>query len=231
MIGEKITAGEYVYLHIMKNIREGIYKPNEKIPSENELAEIYKCSRNTVRSALNRLSALGFVKTYKGKGTFVKEPEFTARIETLLPQLFSGSNDYLSIMLLWVAVESESAGLASQRMTYSQIAKLEALVLDMEEHRDDLEYYSKKDAEFHAVIAEASGNGLLINLIKMVRAILNDVMDDFIKEFGNYESIESHRNILYQIKIMDSENAHMQMRRHTYSAITRYLNMDRRKQY
>lgn len=45
--------------------------PNDKLPSERKLVQIYKVSRTTVRSALNELETLGYIYRQRGKGTFV----------------------------------------------------------------------------------------------------------------------------------------------------------------
>lgn len=52
--------------HIKKD-----YQPNQQLPSERELVEMYKVSRSTVRLALNELEAKGLIYRLHGKGTFV----------------------------------------------------------------------------------------------------------------------------------------------------------------
>lgn len=54
-----------------KEIKEGIYKPGDLIPSENELAAKYSLSRPTVRQALAELVNTNYLVKVKGKGTFV----------------------------------------------------------------------------------------------------------------------------------------------------------------
>ncbi|HUV15819.1 MAG TPA: GntR family transcriptional regulator [Pelolinea sp.] len=58
-------------------INTGDLQPGQRIPSENELCDIYKISRTTVRQALNDLSMRGKLVRVKGKGTFVAK--FLAR--------------------------------------------------------------------------------------------------------------------------------------------------------
>jgi GntR family transcriptional regulator len=45
--------------------------PGDKIPTEEDLQEIYTASRNTIRDAIKRLVSLGLVQTRPGLGTFV----------------------------------------------------------------------------------------------------------------------------------------------------------------
>ena len=62
---------------ILKQIDEGILKPNQKIPTEQELSELYQISRMTVRKSLAQLVDEGILAKKQGKGTFVQEPKIT----------------------------------------------------------------------------------------------------------------------------------------------------------
>lgn len=54
-------------------INSGVLPQGSRLPTEDELIEEYRASRNTVRSALKELSVRGLVYTLHGKGTFVSE--------------------------------------------------------------------------------------------------------------------------------------------------------------
>ena len=57
---------------LISQIREGKYKPNDKLPSENELADLYKVPRMVIRKAYERLQELGFIFSKQGKGSYVQ---------------------------------------------------------------------------------------------------------------------------------------------------------------
>lgn len=57
------------YLEIM--IEKGTLKPGSRIPSEQELCELFNTSRITVRRAIKELSEKGVLEAIHGKGTFV----------------------------------------------------------------------------------------------------------------------------------------------------------------
>ncbi|MBS4032120.1 MAG: GntR family transcriptional regulator [Clostridiales bacterium] len=48
------------------------YEPNEKLPSENDLAYRFCVPRMTVRKAYERLQEMGYIYALQGKGSFVK---------------------------------------------------------------------------------------------------------------------------------------------------------------
>ncbi|BDG47310.1 MULTISPECIES: trehalose operon repressor [Parageobacillus] len=60
-----------IYHDLAEKIRQGHWKPYDKLPSENELVERYHTSRETIRKALNLLSEHGYIQKMKGKGSIV----------------------------------------------------------------------------------------------------------------------------------------------------------------
>ncbi|WP_394138830.1 GntR family transcriptional regulator [Cytobacillus oceanisediminis] len=57
---------------LISKIKEGTYKPNEKLPSENELADQYRVPRMVVRKAYEQLQELGFIFSKQGRGSYVQ---------------------------------------------------------------------------------------------------------------------------------------------------------------
>jgi GntR family trehalose operon transcriptional repressor len=60
-----------IYKEWTDKIKSGEIKAGEALPSENELAEKYDTSRETIRKALNLLSQNGFIQKIRGKGSIV----------------------------------------------------------------------------------------------------------------------------------------------------------------
>lgn len=58
---------------IMDLIRDGSLKIGTKMPTERELSEKLKISRNTISAAYKELEQEGVLKSYQGRGTFVAE--------------------------------------------------------------------------------------------------------------------------------------------------------------
>lgn len=59
---------------ILKDIQAGTLKPDERLPTEEELASHFAVSKITVRQALRELSGLGLIRREQGRGTFVQRP-------------------------------------------------------------------------------------------------------------------------------------------------------------
>ena len=60
--------------YILRDIKNGIYKPGDYIPTEEELCNTLGISRGTVRQAINLLVDEGFLERIRGKGSLVKAP-------------------------------------------------------------------------------------------------------------------------------------------------------------
>jgi GntR family transcriptional regulator of arabinose operon len=58
---------------ILENIRNGSFKPNSKLPSENLLCRKFSVSRQTVRNAVQSLCDDGSIYKVKGSGTYVSK--------------------------------------------------------------------------------------------------------------------------------------------------------------
>lgn len=59
--------------HIRAQIKDGILRAGDQLPTEGELVDRFGVSRNTVRLALRRLTEEGLLSSGQGRGTFVRE--------------------------------------------------------------------------------------------------------------------------------------------------------------
>lgn len=60
---------------IKKEIRSGILKPGDKLPSETQMQKEYGMSRVTVRNAMAELEVEGYIIKVQGKGSFVAQSD------------------------------------------------------------------------------------------------------------------------------------------------------------
>ena len=59
---------------LKESIQQGVYKPEEKLPSENQLSDRFGVNRHTLRKAIALLKDEGLLRTDKGRGIFVATP-------------------------------------------------------------------------------------------------------------------------------------------------------------
>jgi GntR family transcriptional regulator len=58
---------------LLEKLRGGEWKPNDQLPTEDELGSQFGVSKATVRQALRDLAQSGYVRREQGRGTFVSE--------------------------------------------------------------------------------------------------------------------------------------------------------------
>lgn len=70
-----------IYLELLEQLQNPIYKVGDEIPSASKLAEKFSVSRPTVHKALKKLQDEGVIESRVGSGTFLlKKPEVEDRI-------------------------------------------------------------------------------------------------------------------------------------------------------
>lgn len=67
------TKYKMVVEELEKEIVEGLYNENKKLPTEDELMRKFEVSRNTIRKAVEILVSQGYVYQVQGSGIFIRE--------------------------------------------------------------------------------------------------------------------------------------------------------------
>ncbi len=145
----------------------GLLRPGDRLPPEARLAEDLGISPVSLRSALAMLRSAGVLETQRGRGggstvTAAVVPlssgDATLPDERALRDLV----DYRCV------VEGGAAALASRRATPEQVARLDALVTEMEAI-DVFDSWSEQDTMLHLLVADASGSERLLTEVGRVR--------------------------------------------------------------
>jgi GntR family transcriptional regulator, transcriptional repressor for pyruvate dehydrogenase complex len=159
------TAGERIAERIVTAIALGEFVPDQRLPTERELASMLEVSRTTVREALQRLQASGYVTTRRGRGggTFVRAdrgPDFDHMIARTLEPVWADLTQLLDFRHL---VEQLIARTAAQRRDERDIARIQRAVEDYSDAADRDES-RRADHALHQAIAQATHNGRLAEL-------------------------------------------------------------------
>ncbi len=119
-VAAEAKLSRQLFEQLAEQIKSGRLAPGARLPTEAELTRAARVSRTVVREAVAALRAEGLVVTRQGVGAFVSaEPQRAPfRIE---PERMQTLNDILGVMELRLGVEIESAGLAAERVSRSQL--------------------------------------------------------------------------------------------------------------
>jgi GntR family transcriptional regulator len=72
-----------IYSELKSRIDSMLYKPDQMLPSENELVGEFDVTRVTVRNAMKKLKDEGKIRTEKGKGSFVNHPKIVQNLDKI----------------------------------------------------------------------------------------------------------------------------------------------------
>src|SRR5579875_2551874 len=88
---EQVPLHRAIYEDLLQEIRSGVYKPGDRLPSEAALCERFAASRITVAKAIHSLQRDELVNRRPGSGTYVQQPKPTGNHQfgLLIPQLGS----------------------------------------------------------------------------------------------------------------------------------------------
>src|SRR5690625_2218691 len=185
-------------------------KPNDMLPTEEQLVARYDVSRTVVREAMARLKADGLVVSRQGKGTFVSDSVIGA------PFRVSVSNHDPNLVVkevfeLRIAVEAEAAALAAERATPEQVAALKEAFDVHAALIDAGEYAISEDLEFLRLIGQATNNTVYARMIEFLEPYTFHqltVTRRNRKVVGWLDSIkQEHQQILSAIQAQDKDAA------------------------
>lgn len=71
MAMQKEFLYQKIYDDLFSDISKGLYSPEQRLPSEKELAERYQVSRITSKKALEMLEKNGYITRFPGRGSFI----------------------------------------------------------------------------------------------------------------------------------------------------------------
>lgn len=145
---------EEIYDALHRQIIEGKYTPGNWLRQE-DIASQMGVSMTPVREALDLLVAKGTAERVPYRGVRVRE---------------MSEKDVVEAYGMRLLLEAMIAREAALHITPEQVTKLETIMAEMDRHVELSEMPQERQLsrEFHAAIAEASGNQLMIQLYAIV---------------------------------------------------------------
>lgn len=208
-----------VFEQIKHNIISGEWKPGEKIPSENELGNLFGVSRVSIRAALQKLCVLGLLTTRQGEGTFVSELSPDMHMNSLIPVLALDKTQLFEVLEFRKIIEVESVKLAAQRARDEDIKELEEIVRTMKESTYDSKRFAEEDSHFHETLVKSAKNSILSKVNTIIRDILLSHQMKIQEIMGPTLALKYHPAILEAVKKGDSNLASKLMEEHIATTI------------
>lgn len=149
------SLADIVFDRIHRSIKSGAFAPDERLPTEHELAAEFEVSRPIVREALRRLREQGLIYSRRGAGSFVrslglKQPLGFGQLENVA--------DLLNCYEFRLMLEPAAAACAAKRHDDQTLAGIAAALELMRDATNRQSHREDADFQFHLAIAQASEN-------------------------------------------------------------------------
>lgn len=168
--GDVMSVTDAAIVKIRGLIISGELSPGDRLPPEQDLANLLGISRSSLREAVRALSQAKVLDVRRGDGTYI-----TSLSPELLLSGLSFAIDLVrdqtlhEIFEVRRLLEPAATALAATRINDAQIENLRRSLEHMRQ-TDDAEEMVRRDAEFHGEVVAASGNETLCSIISAISA-------------------------------------------------------------
>lgn len=218
-VGKKETLSKEIVKQIEQAILKNEYEPGDKIPSENEMCEIFDVSRTAVREAIQKLSARGLIEVKKGSGIYVKEyaEKYVTDAMELYLELNLNKEYLMNVMEIRKLFEPQLARMAAENRTEEDIEKISKTIEELD--ACDVKDFKKEgelDKKFHSQIADSCGNPLIMTMFKPIFTLMPKIRSLVYKDNKHIKSKAQkyHNEIFAMIKNQDKQKAFEKMQNH-----------------
>lgn len=226
----RLSLSEQVVNSIIQYIQENGLNPGDQLPTENKFAESLGVSRTSIREAIKALSINGILRSIPGKGTFLEPKAATLMLERDGLLQMEAQATITEVMEVRAPLEIQAVALAVERCNEEDIAALKEISLNYEKAVQSGGVHSVWGQKFHARIAQASRNPMLISVLQSL-AYMTDLYRGNLaeKDIGVEYFAKSHWVIAEAFRAHDVAAATTEMKahmEHTLCVLTRMVASD-----
>lgn len=199
--GIRRTLADRLRAEIADEILSGQMAPGEAL-DEVELARRFGVSRTPVREAIRLLAAGGLVQARPHRSAIVARP---------------GRSELIAMFEALKEIEAICAGLAAERMTEAELAKVAEINARLGEvvARGDAQRYHEVNEQFHAAIYDGAHNAPLAEISRSTRERIAPFSRVQFRTSGRLvRSHREHQRIVAAIGRRDRSEAMAMMRLH-----------------
>ena len=228
---KKEKLSDLIFDSLVSQIKNGDYKINDKLPSENELAKFYKVSRVPIREALSKLISIGYVESNQGKGTFVKNTSVADQVKEFTYGEFN-KKELFDLLEMRTVLEVQAAYFAAERITEYDLVKIEEALKHFKKITTDHKVIGMEaDYDFHQSLVTSTKNDYMIQTFQNLQSVHRNALEFSLKlnvdKPRKREQVYEEHVLIYEaVKNKNSEQAANLMEEHLFN-MRRKLGDDR----
>jgi GntR family transcriptional regulator, galactonate operon transcriptional repressor len=207
-----VSVVERLVSALGRDIAGGVWKPDETLPTEPEIAHRLGAGRNAVREAVKILAAKGLLRTERRAGTIVR-PEFCWNLldsEVLSWMLAAANRDHLldELAELRSIIEPTVAALAATHASAMETLQICDAYDQMEKLSAEMQKSIEADIAFHELLFEATHNRLLVALVPAFSLLLRTNFEISVRAGKETsKNLKEHRQIADAVSRRDPDAA------------------------
>ena len=160
---------------LAEQVESGALVPGDRLPTEQQLAQVHGVSRTVVREAVHQLKSQGLLTSRQGSGVYVsKQPRSHAlRFDA---DALESIEAVVQVREVRRALEGETAALAATRASRLQVAALRRALRAIDKSTAEGGDGVAEDLAFHRALTEAAGNPHFGRLLEFLEQYLAEAM-------------------------------------------------------
>ncbi len=196
-------------------IREGRLKPGDRLPPERQLADAFRVSRTSVRSAFRVLELMGLIASRQGNGTYVAQVSPEALVTPLAAILTTQRHAIQELMDVRQMLEPPIAARAALRAGEDDVQELGEIVERQRARVEAGEPGVEEDTAFHYALAVACKNGVILQIMDLTMNLLRETRSQWLQGRDRAaKSVAGHERVLRAVQARDPEAARRAMQEH-----------------
>lgn len=216
---EVSPAYKVVYEAIEKEILSGRLKEGDQLPTETALAEQFGVNRSTVREGIRLLEQSGLVRREAGRRLHVNLPHYTELAPRVSRAMVMQRVTFRELWEVCMVLEPQAAVDACHRASDAELEALNRNLWEMKAALDAGTPLTQLDVEFHALVAEATGNKALLLAREPISLLFYPAVKVLFEQpetsaVAGRRVVQAHQYIVDALKARDVETARLWMHKH-----------------
>jgi DNA-binding FadR family transcriptional regulator len=208
---------EIIANKVRDQIRDGKLRTGDKLPPEREMAQQLGTSRNALREALRSLEHAGLIALHKGArgGAFITDGNPSAVAQSMEDLMHLGGSNLADVTEARLSIETAIVAIAAAKGTTTAFDLLDQNIDQVEEltQARDMDAKAALNMEFHVLLAEATGNPVLVLMMRTLMDLLRSVHRPITAE-DTADIIKSRRRFMQLLRYREAAEAAAEMKDH-----------------
>ena len=158
---------ETISEQIEEAILSGEWAEGSRVPTEDELAKIFRVGRGSIREDITNLQVSGVLNSSPGIGTYVADNAIACINNHRLADMLNDPESLDDMTEARQILEPQLAAYAAENASKGDLKQLQK-ALENAKTAQTPEDWKEKGHQFHLTLAECCGNKILVSLFKSI---------------------------------------------------------------